>query len=184
MDNNGGTANAGDTLTCTVTVVNPYKGNKPAVNVTDALSANFILVPGTISNAGGIAGQTLTGMNLVGGTITWSAFALGGGASTSRTFQLRSDSTIAVSQSISNTAQIDFGGGKVEFVSTSVTLTNLPKIVISNAVDNTTPIPGDVLTYTLSVKNNGTANASHSTALFRTTRHSALTVTPPEREYK
>jgi uncharacterized repeat protein (TIGR01451 family) len=163
VDNNGGTANAGDTLTCTVTAVNPYKGNKPAVIVTDALSSNFILVPGTISNGGGIAGQTLTGMNLEGGTITWSSFALGGGASATRTFQLRSDSTISTSQSIGNTAQINFGGGKVEFVSTSITLTNLPNITITNAVDNTKPIPGDVLTYTLSVKNNGTANATNIT---------------------
>jgi uncharacterized repeat protein (TIGR01451 family) len=76
---------------------------------------------------------------------------------------LRSDSTISTSQSIGNTAQINFGGGKVEFVSTSITLTNLPNITITNAVDNTKPIPGDVLTYTLSVKNNGTANATNIT---------------------
>ena len=163
VDNNGGIANAGDTLTYTVTAANPYKITKPTVNVTDALSSDFILVPSTISNGGGIASQTLTGMNLVGGTITWPSFTLAGGASVTRTFQVRSDSTISPSQSISNTAHIDFGGGKVEYVSASVTLTNIPNITIANTVDNTKPIPGDLLTYTLSVKNNGTANATNIT---------------------
>ena len=74
VDNNGGSTNAGDTLTCTVTAVNPYLITKSTVNVSDALSSNFILVPGTISNSGGISGQTLTGMNLEGGTITWPSF--------------------------------------------------------------------------------------------------------------
>lgn len=163
VDNNGGSAIAGDTLAYTVTVVNPYKSTKPTINVSDALSSRFILVPGTISNGGSISGQVLTGMNLEGGTITWPAFSLAGGASVTRTFQLRSDSTISPLQSISNTAQIDFGSGKVEYVSASVTLTNLPNITITNSVDNTKPIPGDMLTYTLSIKNNGTANATNIT---------------------
>jgi len=163
VDNNGGSVNAGDTLAYTVTIVNPYKSTKPTIDVSDPLSSKFILVPGTISNGGGIAGQVLTGMNLEGGTITWPSFSLAGGASVIRTFQLRSDSTISPSQTIANTAQIDYGGGKVEYVSIPVTFTNLPDIAITNAVDNTMPVPGDVLTYTLSVRNNGTSNATNIT---------------------
>jgi hypothetical protein len=163
VDNNGGSVNAGDTLTYTVTIVNPYKSTKPTINVNDALSSKFILVPGTISNSGAIAGQVLSGMNLEGGTITWPSFSLAGGASVTRTFQLRSDSTISPSQTIANTARIDYGGGKVEYVSVSVTLTNLPNITITNAVDNIKPVPGDVLTFTLSVRNNGTSNATNIT---------------------
>ena len=34
---------------------------------------------------------------------------------------------------------------------------------ITNAVDNIKPVPGDVLTYTLSITNNGTANATNIT---------------------
>jgi len=127
------------------------------------LSPRFILVPGTISNSGGIAGQTLTGMNLEGGTITWPSFSLAAGASTVRTFQLRSDSLISPSQTITNIAQIDFGGSRVEFVSVPISLSNLPSISISNSVDKTKPVPGDVLTYTLSVTNNGSANATNIT---------------------
>lgn len=163
VDNNGGSVNAGDTLSYTVTIVNPYKSTKPTLDVSDALSSNFILVPGTISNSGAIAGQVLTGMNLEGGTITWPSFSLAGGASVTRTFQLRSDSTISPSQTIVNTALINYGGGNVEYVSVPVTLTNLPNIAITNAVDNTKPVPGDVLTYTLSVRNNGTSNATNIT---------------------
>ena len=44
-----------------------------------------------------------------------------------------------------------------------VTITNLPSISISNAVDNSSPVPGDILTYTLSVTNNGTSNATNIT---------------------
>jgi Domain of unknown function DUF11 len=163
VDNNGGSVNAGDTLTYTVTIVNPYKSTKPTIDVSDALSSKFILVPGTISNSGAIAGQVLTGMNLEGGTMTWPSFSLAGGASVTRTFQLRSDSTISPSQKIANTAHINYGGGKVEYVSVSVTLTNLPNITITNAVDNTKPVPGDILTYTLSVRNIGTSNATNIT---------------------
>ncbi|MGA9406911.1 MAG: hypothetical protein WBW71_07245, partial [Bacteroidota bacterium] len=160
VDVNGGVANAGDTLAYTVTVVNPYIISKPSVNVSDMLPAKFILVPASISNGGSISGQALSGKDLEGGTISWPAFSLGGGASLTRTFELCSDSTISPSQTITNTAQINWGGVSVEYVSVPVTLTNLPNISIANAVDNTKPIPGDVLTYTLSVKNNGTANAT------------------------
>jgi|GEM_PF-992128 len=163
VDNNGGSTNAGDTLTYTVTAVNPYVITKSTINVSDALSSNFILVPGTISNSGGIAGQTLTGMNLEGGTITWPSFSLTAGASATRTFQLRSDSSISSLQTITNTAHIDFGGGRVEYVSVPVTFTNLPSVSIANAVDNSSPIPGDILTYTLSVTNKGTSNATSIT---------------------
>jgi uncharacterized repeat protein (TIGR01451 family) len=39
----------------------------------------------------------------------------------------------------------------------------LPNITITNAVDNTKPVPGDILTYTLSVRNIGTSNATNIT---------------------
>ncbi|HTR81766.1 MAG TPA: hypothetical protein VMM58_09065 [Bacteroidota bacterium] len=163
VDNNGGVANAGDTLTYTIKAVNPYKISKPSVNVSDALPSHFILVPSTVSNSGSISGQVLVGKNLTGGSITYPSFSLAGGAFATRTFQVRSDSTISPSQSITNTAQIDFGGGKVENVSVPVTLTNLPNISIANSLDNTKPVPGDLITYTLSIKNNGTANATNIT---------------------
>lgn len=44
-----------------------------------------------------------------------------------------------------------------------VTLTNLPNLAITNSLNNLSPVPGDILTYTLSVKNSGTANATNIT---------------------
>ena len=128
--------------------------------VSDGLPANFILVPGSISNSGSISGQALSGKNLEGGTIAWPAFSIGGGASLTRTFQLCSDSTISPSQTITNTAQINFGGGSVEYVSVPVTLTNLPNIIMTNSVNKTSPIPGDTLVYTLTFTNKGTSVAT------------------------
>ena len=163
LDNNGGATIAGDTLTYTITAVNPFLITKSGINVSDALSSHFILVPGTISNGGSISGQILSGTDLAGGTITWSAFSLAAGGSTTRTFELRSDSTISTTQTIANAAQINFGGGNVESVSASVAISNLPTITIANSVDNSSPVPGDILTYTLSVTNGGTANATNIT---------------------
>jgi len=163
VDLSGGGPKVGDTLAYTVTVFNPYKITKSSVTVSDPLPANFILVPGSISNSGSVSGQVLTGKNLEGGTITWPAFSLAGDGSLTRTFRVCSDSTIGSSQTITNTAQINYGGSASEYVSVPVTIANLPNLAIANSVNNPNPIPGNVLTYTISIKNNGTANATNIT---------------------
>jgi Domain of unknown function DUF11 len=160
QDVNGGVTNSGDTLVYTVTARNPYLAAKSGIVISDPLSSDFILNPGTISNGGSISGQTLSGGNLTGGTVTWAAFSLNGGATATRTFALRADSTINVSQTISNTAQINYGGANSEYVSVPVNFVNLPNVVITNSVDNTTPVPGDTLTFTVTFKNSGTSNAT------------------------
>jgi uncharacterized repeat protein (TIGR01451 family) len=160
LDVNGGIANSGDTMTCTVNIKNPYLSSKSGIVVTDPLSSHFILNPGTISDGGSISGQTLSGKNLVGGTITWPSLTLAGGAITTRTFQFRADSAINVTQTITNTAQINYGGGNSEYVSVPVNLTNLANITMTNSVDDTVPVPGDTLTFTVIVRNSGTSNAT------------------------
>ncbi|MDE3058226.1 MAG: DUF11 domain-containing protein, partial [Bacteroidota bacterium] len=47
-----------------------------------------------------------------------------------------------------------------ENVSASIALTNSPNITMTNTVDKQHPAPGDTLTYTVTVINNGTANAT------------------------
>jgi Domain of unknown function DUF11 len=159
VDLNGGSAHAGDTLVYSITIKNPYLISKSGIVVNDSLASDFILNSGTISNGGSISGQTLSGSNLVGGTITWPSFSLAGGSSTTRTFQLRSDSSIDVSQTITNTAQINYGSNS-EYVSVPITIINLANIVLTNSVDDTIPVPGDTLTFTVTFKNTGTSNAT------------------------
>ncbi len=167
-DINGGTAVAGDSLLYTISVTNPYNVTKSSIVVTDPLDNNLILKSGTISNSGGIAGQSNNGNgSMVGGTITWPSFSLASGATAVRTFKTNTDSLMDVSEAVNNTAAIDFGGGNSENVSASVTITNVANIGIdTNVVSNTNPIPGDTLVYTLKYRNAGTSNATMVTATY------------------
>ncbi|MEW5797471.1 MAG: fibronectin type III domain-containing protein [Bacteroidota bacterium] len=162
-DINGGVANAGDSLLVTIDVTNPYRSTKNNIVVSDPLDNNFILKAGTISNAGNISGQSVNANgSLVGGTVQWPAFSLVSGASTSRTFKVFPDSLTGVpTELIANTASINFGGTNIEYVSASITITNIANITIdTNIVSNQTPIPGDTLIYTLKYSNVGTSNAT------------------------
>ncbi|MBI2429815.1 MAG: hypothetical protein HYV29_13675 [Ignavibacteriales bacterium] len=162
-DINGAVANAGDSLLVTIDVTNPYKSTKNNILVSDPLDNNFILKTGTIGNSGNISGQSVNANgSMVGGTVQWPTFALVSGASTSRTFKVFPDSLTGVpTELISNTASIDFGGGNVEYVAGSITITNIANITIdTNIVSNQTPIPGDTLIYTLKYSNVGTSNAT------------------------
>ncbi|MFZ4619608.1 MAG: fibronectin type III domain-containing protein [Bacteroidota bacterium] len=167
-DINGGIANAGDSLLYTITVTNPYNVTKGTIIVTDQLDNNLILKSGTMSNSGGIAGQSNNGNgSMVGGTITWPSFSLASGASASRTFKTNTDSMMDVLEGVANTATIDFGGGNTENVSASVTITNIANIAIdTNVVSIANPIPGDTLVYTLKYRNTGTSNATSVTTTY------------------
>jgi len=160
-DINGGLANAGDSLLMTINITNPYKSTKPNIAVSDPLSNYFILKAGSISDGGSISGQTVSGTgSLVGGTVTWPNFSLASGISASRTFKVLPDSSMNVSELISNTASINFGGANSEYVSASITIRNSANINIdTNVVSIQNPIPGDTLTYTLKYSNTGTSLA-------------------------
>jgi uncharacterized repeat protein (TIGR01451 family) len=167
-DINGGVANAGDSLLYTISITNPYNVTKSSIVVTDPLDNNLILKSGTISNSGGIAGQSNNGNgSMVGGTITWPSFSLASGASATRTFKTNTDSLMDVSEAVNNTATIDFGSGNTENVSASVTITNIANISIdTNVVSHANPIPGDTLVYTLKYRNTGTSNATTVTTAY------------------
>ncbi|MBW7888438.1 MAG: hypothetical protein H3C35_08775 [Bacteroidetes bacterium] len=160
-DMNGGVTNAGDSLLYTITIKNPYKITKSSINVTDPINSYLIVKAGTISHGGGITGQTVNGNgSLVGGTVSWSAFSLASGDSAKRTFIVNSDSTMNVSELITNTASIDYGGSQIEYVTVPITITNVANIIIdTNIVSNSTPVPGDTLIYTLKYRNSGTSMA-------------------------
>jgi len=167
-DMNGNSAIAGDSLLYTITITNPYITIQNTVIVTDTLDDNLILTNGSISDLGAIAGQTNNGNgSLVGGTITWPAFSLNSGASAVRTFQVNTDSLMDVSETISNSASIDFSGTNPETVTASVLITNMAEVIIdTNVVSDQNPIPGDTLVFTLKYRNIGTSNATSVTATY------------------
>ncbi|MFA6457497.1 MAG: hypothetical protein WCW40_11805, partial [Bacteroidota bacterium] len=167
-DMDGNSAIAGDSLLYTITITNPYITVQSTVIVSDTLDNNLILTNGSISNTGAIAGQWNNGNgSLVGGTITWPAFSLASGASTVRTFQVNTDSMMDVSETISNSAAIDFSGTNPETVTASLLITNIAVVSIdTNIVSDQNPIPGDTLIYTLKYRNTGTSNATSVTATY------------------
>lgn len=167
-DINGGTAIAGDSLLYTISVTNPYNITKSSILVSDPLDNNLIVKSGTISNSGSLTGAANNGNgSLTGGTISWPSFSLASGATASRTFKVFPDSLLDVSESVANTASIDFGGGSTENVSVSLTITNIANIAIdTNVVSLQSPIPGDTLTYTLKYRNTGTSNATSVIAVY------------------
>lgn len=161
-DINGGIANAGDSLLYTISITNPYNVTKNSILVTDPLDNNLILKTGSISNSGGIAGQSNNGNgSMVGGTITWPGFTLVSGATAVRSFKVNTDSSMDVTEAINNIASVDFGGSNIENVSITLSITNIANIAIdTNVVSQQNPIPGDTLVYTLKYSNTGTSNAT------------------------
>ncbi len=168
IDLNGGSPLAGDSLQYTITITNPYKVTKGSIVVTDPMDDNVIVRSATISDGGSVSGQFNNGNgSMVGGTILWPSFSLVSGASASRTFVAQTDSLMDVLELINNVASIDFGGGVVENVAASVTISNTANIAIdTNIVSNQTPVPGDTLIFTLKYRNTGTSNATSVTASY------------------
>jgi uncharacterized repeat protein (TIGR01451 family) len=160
-DINGGSAIAGDSVLYTINVTNPYKVTKNSIVLSDTIDNNLIIKSGTISSSGVLSGATNNGSgSLTGGQIVWPTFSLASGGSASYTFKANTDSAMDVSEAIVNRATINFGSA-IEFVSSSITISNYPNIAIdTNIVSDSNPVPGDTLIYTLKFRNTGTSNAT------------------------
>lgn len=139
----------GDTVTYTVTVTNTgdvdYTGADPA-SFTDDLSG---VLDDAVYNDDVSAGGTVSGT-----TLTWSG-ALAAGDSVTVTYSVTVDDPITGDFSLLNVVAPTGPGGSCDDVCT--TTTPLGSFRIVKETESTTVVPGDVVTYTITVTNVGDA---------------------------
>ena len=147
-----GTPDEGDTVTFTVTVTNNGPAQASNVSIDDALPAG--LTAGTITPSQGSYTAP-----------TWTIGTIDSGANATLTIQATVDAGTAGS-TITNTVtnvtldQVD-DDTTADDLSESVTVGNSTDLVITKIVDNGTPDEGDTVTFTVTVTNNGPAQASN-----------------------
>ncbi len=145
-----GAANPGDVVTYTLT----YSNNGDAAATGVAISD---VVPGrTTFLSASSPGQ------LSAGVVTWGLGTVDSGASGSVTFSVQLDAVFPPGTNVvTNVGTIDSSEtGVVQSNEVSTNLDASPSFALTKAVDLTRASPGDLLSYTLSYANNGTAMAS------------------------
>src|SRR5690554_5082894 len=141
------TPNVGDTVTFTMTVTNNGPSEAVNVEVTDVVPSGYTV--GTINNGG---------VNTAG-TIVWLVGNLANGASTTVSFE----ATVNATGTYSNTATVnsDTADPDSDNNTNTVIPTPVPQadVQIVKVIDNTTPDVGDIVTFTMTVTNNGPSEA-------------------------
>ncbi len=143
------TAAPGELLTWTIAYRNTGNAEATGVILTDVLPARTTFVS---ASGGG---------TFANGTITWTPGTLAAGASGSVTLTARLDATFPSGSTIvPNTAVLQASGTQPLSSSTETTVNAAPVLALTKAVDRSTASPGDRLTYTLTYRNTGNADAS------------------------
>jgi uncharacterized repeat protein (TIGR01451 family) len=154
------TPNVGDTVVFTITVSNAGTDDATGIAVTDVVPAGFSTTA-NVSNSGVIAGST----------VTWSGLAIGAGDSTALTFEAV---VVAPPSSYGNVAQItavdqldpdsapnnDDGDQSEDDEDAAAVIPQQADLSIAKSVSNSTPNVGDTVSFTVSVSNGGSADAS------------------------
>ncbi|MBI5100624.1 MAG: DUF11 domain-containing protein [Nitrospirae bacterium] len=149
----------GNTVTYTLTAVNA--GNKMAtgVVVTDNFPDDTYFTYGGCSTATGACSETPSG------TLTWNLGTLAPGGSAALTFTMTVGANPPSGVTTKdNTASLTYSGGGVGSATSNtvtVSISTNPNLSITKEVAPLgTRTPGDTLTYTLTIVNNGTGSAS------------------------
>ncbi len=147
-----GTPDEGDTVTFTVTVTNSGSVQVTNVSIDDVLPAG--LTAGTITPSQG----SFTAP-------TWTIGTIDSGANATLTIQATVDAGTAgstITNMVTNVSldQVD-SDTTADDLSESITVGNATDLVITKIVDNGTPDEGDTVTFTVTVTNNGPAQASN-----------------------
>ena len=148
---------AEDEITYTIRVENTGNGVANNVKVSDVIPTNTTLVAGSISVSG----------TLNSGTITWNIGTLSAGASKEVTFKVKVNANVADKTIIKNSATVEFRNPNKTtddtIPSNEVENTVAGPIISGSKNSNITKhevIRGQEITYTITVNNTGTGNAT------------------------
>ncbi|WP_334056460.1 isopeptide-forming domain-containing fimbrial protein [Polaribacter sp. P097] len=147
------TPNEGDTVTYTITVNNNGPNDETNASLTSVLPTGLTFVSSSLPGAYNQA----TGLWTIGNISKNSSKTLTISATVNaNTF----GNTITASTTAANGDQADPSTAN-DVLSTTITVGNFTDIVLSKTVDNSSPNIGDTIDYTISVTNNGPANATN-----------------------
>lgn len=149
------TANVGDMVNFTITVTNNGLSNATDVNVTDLLPAGMAFVKA----GGNVTIASITNTTLSNGTtkVIWNIAKIMNGTSVKLWIQVNlttngTFTNIAFANSNENTTN--------STNTTNITVKPVVDLVINKTVNNTEVLVGDIVEYTITVKNNGPSNAT------------------------
>ncbi len=151
-------AQVGDVLTYTITVTNDGNADATSVTVTDAAALQLTSPTFTVSGDASAASAPWTG------SATMSTFA-GGGLAKGESVVITIRGTVPASlqgRPLDNVATVSSPQDPTGPVTTPVsqTVIGTAKLTVSKQVDRDMAMPGDVLTYTITVNNIGTSPAT------------------------
>ncbi|TAA74825.1 MAG: conserved repeat domain-containing protein, partial [Candidatus Electronema aureum] len=147
----------GDTVTYTLMAVNSGTLDATGVTVTDNFPDEAWFTYGSCSTGAGTCSQTA-------GVLTWNIGPLAAGATKTATFTMtvQAGAPNGVTEKDNLATGIYGGGGTGTATSNTVTvaISTNPNLALSKTVDKTASSPGDTLTYTLTLVNNGSGAAT------------------------
>jgi len=142
---------AGGRVTFNLLYENLGNANATDVTVTATVPANTTLVSAT--NSGTLSGNT----------IIWGPLPLTAVTGGQVSFQVDVDPVIANGTSLVSNATIASAAALPDSDSAAVLVSSSPQLITSKSVDMQQVIPGDVVTYTITVENVGTEDATNLT---------------------
>ncbi|NPA31480.1 MAG: DUF11 domain-containing protein, partial [Chloroflexi bacterium] len=163
-------AGAGDTVTFTLTLTNDGPSVATDVEVTDVVPDGYTYVAGSIGGNAGSTSATITTDDTSAPTLKWTVEPLGSGESVTLTFQ----ATVKASGNYTNTAEVTAsdqydpdstpGNGdpnEDDYATTQITYIPRADLSLTKTVSPTTAGPGDQVTFTVTVTNNGPDDATN-----------------------
>lgn len=150
---------AGDRLTYTITISNPSVVDATGVIVADPLPNNTTFVPGSVDIEPASAGGALD----VPPTIA-SGFTVTAGSLVTLTYQVAVASPLADGTLITNTASVSSSEVATPTLATATsTVTSSPLLqIVKSATPSPNVEPGEIITYTIVVNNEGNADATNA----------------------
>ncbi|MGN7966465.1 LPXTG cell wall anchor domain-containing protein [Microbacterium sp. 22179] len=145
-------ANPGSVVTYTVTVA-----NTGTVDFTDADPVAFTDDLTEVLDDAVYNGDVTAGGSVTGNTLTW-AGPLAVGATVTITYSVTVNDPVTGDQVLTNTVVPTVPGGECDPEAECIVETPIASFTVAKAADVATALPGDVVTYTVTVTNTGTAD--------------------------
>jgi len=159
------TPQPGDTITFQLTLFNNSQVNATGVSVEDVVPNGFSIVPGSINEGGQVDGNNVVrwsnlnidGLSLI--RVSFESVVLAPDAG--RTYRNVAQITAADQADVDSTPGNDDGDQSEDDEDFVLAMPQMTDVAISKSVSNPNPRVQDIITYTISVTNEGTNDATH-----------------------